>query len=79
MPSAKPDAEDALEQATIALFASLGWRTVNAYDETYGPAGTLGRASRSEPLLPRLVSGELDVSELELAGVAEVQDDKVQR
>ena len=53
MPKAKPDAEDALEQATIALFASLGWRTVNAYDETYGPAGTLGRASRSEPLLPR--------------------------
>ena len=56
-----PDAEEALENATLALFAELGWETVNAYDEIYGEtqsAGTgpyLGRATRNEVILrPRL-------------------------
>jgi len=57
-----PDAEAALEEATLALFAELGWETVNAYDEVYGEtpgAGTggphLGRETRNEVILrPRL-------------------------
>lgn len=56
-----PDAEDALERATLALFAELGWGTVNAYDEVYdegpqaGPGPFLGRATRNEVILrPRL-------------------------
>ena len=55
MSYAPPDAEAALEEATLALFAELGWETVNAYHEVYGetPAdGTggpyLGRATRNE-------------------------------
>lgn len=36
--------EDALvEQPAITLFADLGWQTVNAYHETLGSGGTLGR------------------------------------
>jgi len=31
------DAEDALEQTTIALFEGLGWRAANGYDEVFGP------------------------------------------
>ena len=56
-----PDAEEALENATLALFAKLDWETVNAYYEVYGEtpgAGTgpyLGRATRNEVILrPRL-------------------------
>jgi len=57
-----PDSEEALENATLALFARLGWETVNAYDEVYGetPADGaggpyLGRATRYEVILhPRL-------------------------
>jgi type I restriction enzyme R subunit len=57
-----PDAEDALERATLALFEELGWRTGNAYHELYSDAGGslddpryLGRATRSEVILsPRL-------------------------
>ncbi|WIG60501.1 MAG: Type I restriction-modification system, restriction subunit R [Ktedonobacterales bacterium] len=44
--------EDALiEQPAIALFAALGWQTLNAFDETYGPTGTLGRETRAEVVL----------------------------
>src|SRR5262245_11274256 len=53
MPRTKPDAEDALEQAAIQLFADIGWRTVNAYYETYDPQGTLGREHRGEVVLLR--------------------------
>ncbi len=62
MTYAKPDSEEALEQATMALFSQLGWETVNAYHEVYGeeqdaPAGSpyLGREHRGQVvLLPRL-------------------------
>ena len=53
MPARKPDAEDALEQAAIQLFGDIGWRTVNAYHETYGLQGTLGREHRGEVVLLR--------------------------
>ncbi|MCZ2153590.1 MAG: type I restriction endonuclease subunit R [Bryobacterales bacterium] len=56
----KPDSEDAaIEQPTIALFAELGWETVNAYSEIVapygGPPATLGRETTADVLLtPRL-------------------------
>ena len=44
--------EDQLvEQPAIALFAKLGWTTVSAMDETFGPTGTLGRETKSEVVL----------------------------
>lgn len=51
---AKPYSEDALvEQPAIELFAGLGWQTVGAFDEVFGPCGTLGRESASEVVLLR--------------------------
>lgn len=47
-----PYTEDQLvEQPAIALLAELGWETVNALEETFGPDGTLGRETRSEVVL----------------------------
>lgn len=45
--------EDALiEQPAIRLFTDgLGWQAVNAYDETYGENGSLGREHRGEVVL----------------------------
>jgi hypothetical protein len=41
-----PDSEDAaIEQPTIALFAELGWETLNCYHENFGPLSLLGRVS----------------------------------
>jgi len=48
--------EDQLvEQPAIALFAELGWKTVTADEETFGPIGTLERETKGEVVLvPRL-------------------------
>jgi type I restriction enzyme R subunit len=46
-----PDSEAALENAAIALFASLGWETINCYQEVCGTNSTLGRETRSEVVL----------------------------
>ncbi|MFN6138413.1 MAG: type I restriction endonuclease subunit R [Planctomycetota bacterium] len=44
--------EDQLvEQPAIGIFASLGWQTTSAMEETFGPAGTLGRETKSEVVL----------------------------
>jgi len=44
--------EDQLvEQPAIGLFAELGWQTVSAADETFGPAGTLPRETSGEVVL----------------------------
>lgn len=44
--------EDQLvEQPAIGLFASLGWQTVSAMEETFGAGGTLGRETRGEVVL----------------------------
>jgi len=44
--------EDQLvEQPAIGLFASLGWQTVSAMEETFGPGGTLGRETKGEVVL----------------------------
>jgi len=44
--------EDQLfEEPAIGLFATLGWQTVSAMEETFGPGGTLGRETKGEVVL----------------------------
>ncbi len=44
--------EDQLvEQPAIGLFAALGWQTVSAMEETFGPGGTLERETKGEVVL----------------------------
>lgn len=44
--------EDQLvEQPSIGLFAGLGWQTMSALEETFGPGGTLGRETKGEVVL----------------------------
>src|SRR5437868_13215824 len=50
------NSEDRLVQKTFAdhLHDGLGWDSIYAFnDETFGPAGTLGRASEPEVVLVR--------------------------
>ena len=48
-----PDSEDsAIEQPTIALFAELGWQTLNCYNENFGPLSLLGRETMADVVLP---------------------------
>jgi type I restriction enzyme R subunit len=62
MTAPSPDAEASLESATLALFAELGWETVDAYHEVHGPGRDapaerlyLGRENRGQVVLvPRL-------------------------
>lgn len=49
-----------VEQPAIGLFAELGWATVNAHDETFGPGGTLGRETSSETVLPSHLRSALE-------------------
>lgn len=44
--------EDQLvEQPAIGLFAAMGWQTVSAMEETFGPGSTLGRETKGEVVL----------------------------
>jgi type I restriction enzyme R subunit len=44
--------EDQLvERPAIGLLADLGWQTVSAMEETFGPDGTLGRETKGEVVL----------------------------
>ena len=44
--------EDQLvEQPAVGLFAALGWHTVSALDETFGPRGRLERETKGEVVL----------------------------
>jgi type I restriction enzyme R subunit len=44
-----------VEEPTIALFRQLGYETINAFNETFGESGTLGRETSAEVVLvPRL-------------------------
>ena len=40
--------DELVERPALELLSELGWRTVNAYEETLGPGGTLGRDIRRE-------------------------------
>jgi type I restriction enzyme R subunit len=51
-----PDLEPALELETIALFAGLGWETVNCYEETFGSEAG---ASARRPYIGRENPGEV--------------------
>ena len=65
--------EDRLVQATFAdhLRDALGWESVYAFnDETYGPNGTLGRASTQDVVLTRDLAAALDRLNPELPAVA---------
>ena len=62
MPHTRPDSEQVLENATMALFAKLGWQTADCFEEIIGdgrdaPAGRLymGRETTGQVVLtPRL-------------------------
>lgn len=53
--------EDQLvEQPAIGLFAELGWQTVSALEETFGPEGTLGRETKGEVILNSRLRASLE-------------------
>jgi type I restriction enzyme R subunit len=64
------DLEAALERETVALFEQLGWETVDAYEETFGPLGTLGRDNRGEVVLAGRLRQALERLNPELPGEA---------
>ncbi|MGI5849922.1 MAG: type I restriction endonuclease subunit R [Christensenellales bacterium] len=42
-----------VEQPAMGLLSSMGWKTLNCYDETFGKDGTLGRETASDVVLTR--------------------------
>ncbi len=56
-----PDSEDAaVEQPTIALFAELGWETLNCYHENFGALSLLGRETMAEVVLPNRLRAAIE-------------------
>ncbi len=56
-----PDSEDAaIEQPTIALFAELGWETLNCYHEKFEPLSPLGRETMGEVVLPNRLKAAIE-------------------
>ena len=50
-----PDSEDAIEQATVERFVSMGYITANLYHETFGANSSHGRETSAEVVfVPRL-------------------------
>ncbi len=49
-----------VEIPAIEVFEDLGWDTVNAYNETLGSEGTLGRDNRSEVYLARRLRAAME-------------------
>jgi type I restriction enzyme R subunit len=49
-----------VEQPAIALFAELGWQTVSAREEAFGPGGTLGRETSGEVVLAAQLRAALE-------------------
>lgn len=63
--------EDQLvEQPAIALFAALGWQTLNAMEETFGPDGSLGRSTKGEVVLSGRLRAALEQLNPELPAEA---------
>jgi len=59
--TAKQYTEDQLvEQPAIRLFEEIGWESVNAYYETLGSDGTLGRDNKSEVFLTRRLRAAIE-------------------
>lgn len=60
-PSSGRYTEDQLvEQPAIELFKEIGWDAIDAYHETLGPNGTLGRDNKSEVFLVRYLRPALE-------------------
>ncbi|MCL1898338.1 MAG: HsdR family type I site-specific deoxyribonuclease, partial [Micrococcales bacterium] len=54
--------EDALvEQPALEVLAELGWDVVNAFSETFGPGGTLGRDSQDQVILVHRLRRSLEL------------------
>ena len=51
MPPGAYTEDQLVEQPAIGLFAELGWITVSAMEETFGPTGTLQRETRGDVVL----------------------------
>jgi type I restriction enzyme, R subunit len=64
-----------VERPAIGLFEELGWESINAYHETLGPLGTLGRDNRSEVFLVRRLRAAIE--RLNLAMPAEAVEQAV--
>ncbi len=60
MTSGQYTEDQLVEQPAIELFQQLGWDTVNAYYETLGPRGTLGRDNKSEVFLTRRLKAAIE-------------------
>lgn len=46
-----------IEAPSIALFSAMGWQTADAYEETFGATGTLGRETAQDVILgPRCLA-----------------------
>ena len=52
--------DELVEQPAIALFEQLGWDHIDAYHETLGPEGTLGRDNRSEVFLTQRLTDAVE-------------------
>jgi type I restriction enzyme, R subunit len=59
-PGGKFTEDQLVEQPAIVLFDELGWDPVNAWSETLGPDGTLGRDNQSEVVLVRYLRRALE-------------------
>lgn len=53
------DAEAALEKATLQLFQSMGWKTIQAENEVDGDTTILGREHQGEVVLKRYLVPKL--------------------
>lgn len=69
-PAGRYTEDQLVEQPAIKLFEELGWETVNAYHETLGPDGTLGRDNRSEVFLVRRLRAAIERLNPEMAAEA---------
>ncbi len=65
------DSEDALEQATLALFRQMGWNTVNCMDEVFGDVPSSPR----RPNLGRETTGEVVLCQRLLASLRKLNPD----
>ena len=71
MPRLAADSEDALEQATLALFRQMGWDTVNCMDEVFGDMPS----SPLRPNLGRETTGEVVLRQRLLAALRKLNPD----
>src|SRR4051794_13577875 len=74
--------EQLVEQPAIRLLAELGWATVSALEEVFGPSGTLGREMSGEVVLSARLRPALESLNSNLppeaiaAAVAEITRDR---